>query len=79
MSDEKRANNSVTDDSVTPISDSTEAKKSTSKKQLKDAKEKKKNRKLRSLLQNYFMSRRRFFKMVESKMDRLKWFTASNG
>lgn len=29
-----------------------------------------KHRKIRALLDNYFMSRRRFFKMIESKMDR---------
>ncbi|XP_037040522.1 uncharacterized protein LOC119077414 [Bradysia coprophila] len=44
--------------------------KKTEKKQKKvDDKAKLKNRKLRSLLQNYFMSRRRFFKIMESKMD----------
>lgn len=69
ISDGKRANNTLTDDSVTSAANTTEAKKYPSgKKQTKEAK--KKNRKIRSLLQNYFMSRRRFFKMIESKMDK---------
>ncbi len=33
-------------------------------------KTKKKPRNVRSLLNNYFMSRRRFYKMLETKMDR---------
>lgn len=33
-------------------------------------KTKKKSRKVRSLFSNYFMSRRRFYKLMESQMDR---------
>ncbi|KAG4071221.1 hypothetical protein HA402_008956 [Bradysia odoriphaga] len=49
--------------------ESIDPKKSGKKQKKVDDKEKLKNRQLRSLLQNYFMSRRRFFKMMESKMD----------
>ncbi|KAJ6647041.1 hypothetical protein Bhyg_02259 [Pseudolycoriella hygida] len=44
--------------------------KSSEKKQTKAELSNKKSRKLRGLLQNYFMSRRRFFKMMESKIER---------
>lgn len=71
ISEEKSGNHTMTLDDAT--SNSTEAKKSESKKkQTKEAKEKLKNRKIRSLLQNYFMSRRRFYKMMESKIDRFR-------
>lgn len=35
-----------------------------------DEKTKEKFGKIRTLLKNYFMSRRRFYKLIESKMDR---------
>lgn len=51
--------------------DTTEGKMSfAKKKKTKDEKAKAKNRKIRKILNNYFMSRRRFYKMMESKMDR---------
>lgn len=65
------SNGRPADDSVTHNLDTKESRKSpTKKKQNKDEKEKAKTRKIRTILQNYFMSRRRFFKMMESKMDR---------
>lgn len=45
-------------------------KKSSKSKKTKKEKSKNKPRKGRSLLNNYFMSRRRFYKMMETKMDR---------
>lgn len=45
-------------------------KKSTKSKKMKKGKSKNQPRKVRSLLNNYFMSRRRFYKMMETKMDR---------
>ncbi len=40
------------------------------KPKIKVGKTKNKSRKTRSLFSNYFMSRRRFYKLMETKMDR---------
>ncbi|XP_037045230.1 uncharacterized protein LOC119080769 [Bradysia coprophila] len=40
-----------------------------SKNKMKEGKSKKNSKKIRSLLNNYFMSRRRFYKMLETKMQ----------
>lgn len=43
---------------------------SLNKQQRKDQKNTNKSRNVRSLLNNYFMSRRRFYKIMESKMNK---------
>jgi len=64
----EKVTNNLASDIKTSMPESKEAKKS-KKKQTTDEKDKLKNRKIRGILQNYFMSRRRFFKMMENKMD----------
>lgn len=45
-------------------------KKSSKREKAKNEKSKDKSRKVRTPMSNYFMSRRRFYKMMESKMNR---------
>lgn len=70
MTDEKLRNKSLTNGIVLQHIDTTEGKESTTENK-ENKKEKTKSRKIRTIFQNYFMSRRRFYKMMESKMDRL--------
>lgn len=70
ISKSKSTNKNLTD-GTGENTDTKEERKYPSKKKLNKDEKSQTKRKIRSLLQNYFMSRRRFFKMIESKMDRL--------
>lgn len=67
--DDKRIDN-ISDMSVKSANVTGTARKISSRKNTKNDKMSKKSREVRTPLRNYLMSRRRFYKMMESKMNR---------